>query len=284
MGGDLTVNSMPGTGSTFAFTIPVQRADAANLSTSSLPRHILSLAPNQPSYRILVVEDNDMNRQLLVQLLQSVGFEVQAAANGQDAIALWQTWQPQLIWMDMRMPMMDGYEATRRIRAQESLLMGHSSFAESQEQLTNDQEPITTAQPQLTKIIALTASAFEENRAQVLHIGCNDFVRKPFQETELLEKMIDYLGVQYLYAEVDEAVSVAPSISDSFDAIAALQAISDSWLNQLYQATLQLDAQQLATLIAQITPNQPLLAALLTEKLDSFDFELILKLVQAAMP
>jgi len=262
LGGDLTVQSTLGVGSTFAFTIPVQLADAANLSTSSTLGHILGLAPNQLPYRILVVEDNDTNQQLLVQLLQSIGFEVQAVPNGQDAIAVWQHWQPQLIWMDMRMPVMNGYEATGQIRA-----------LEQKSGRDNGQPP--------TIIIGLTANVFEEERAKMLQIGCNDFVRKPFQIATLLEKIAEYLGVQYRYAEVEPTGSRnAAGSADSFDAIAALKTLPASLLTQLHQATIRLDNQRLSKLIPQIATYQPQLAALLTEKSDNFDLEPILMLLQ----
>ncbi|NJO47843.1 MAG: response regulator [Oscillatoriales cyanobacterium RM2_1_1] len=91
---------------------------------------------------------------------------------------VWQQWQPHLIWMDMRMPVMDGYEATRMIRA--------------------------SPQGKSTVIIALTASAFEQDRGAVLAAGCNDFVRKPFRESIIFEKMAQYLGIRYRYAEEPE--------------------------------------------------------------------------------
>lgn len=273
MGGNLTVDSTPGVGSTFAFTIPVQRANDTNWANHALPRHILSLAPNQPSYRMLVVEDNDPNRLLLVRLLQSVGFEVQAANNGQEAIALWETWQPHLIWMDMRMPIMNGYEATRQIRSLEAQWQDWENRGNGNDggDGENKRSP--------TKIIALTASAFEEDRARVLNVGCNDFVRKPFQEAELLEKIAEHLGVQYFDAEPDEAVEFTTA-SDLFDVIAALQALPTTLLTQLHQATIQLDSQQLSRAIAQLAPTHSSLATLLTEKLENFDFEQILQLLQ----
>jgi CheY-like chemotaxis protein len=100
---------------------------------------------------------------------------VREAENGQQAVALWDSWQPHLILMDMRMPVMDGYEATKRIKFH---LKG-----------------------QATVIIALTASAFEEDRTMILSAGCDDFVRKPFQEEVLLEKIATHLGVRYVYEE-----------------------------------------------------------------------------------
>ncbi|MDX2231532.1 MAG: PAS domain S-box protein [Leptolyngbyaceae cyanobacterium bins.349] len=266
MGGELTVCSQLGVGSTFAFTIAVNLTSEIDAPTPAAPRHILGLAHDQVPYRILVVEDNDTNRQLLVQLLESIGFAVQEAAEGQTAIALWERWHPHLIWMDMRMPIMDGYEATRQIRERER---------------TASHEP---GSPQAgdtpTKIIALTASAFEEDRARVLAVGCDDFVRKPFQETELLQKIVEHLSVEYLYAEVELTASAVIAPANLPDAIAALQTLAPPLQSQLYQATIQLDHEQLKELIEQVAPSQPALAAYLAEQLDNFDFEQILQLLQ----
>jgi CheY-like chemotaxis protein len=176
MGGVLVVNSEVGKGTRLAFDIPVELADGADIESSKLKRRVTALAAGQPVFRLLVVEDNENNRTLLVKLLQTVGFDVQEAINGQEAIEIWENWRPHLIWMDIRMPMMDGYEATRRIKEK-------SGGAE-------------------TFIIALTASAFEEDRIKVLEHGCDDFVRKPFKENEIFEKMHQFLGVRYLYEDI----------------------------------------------------------------------------------
>jgi light-regulated signal transduction histidine kinase (bacteriophytochrome)/CheY-like chemotaxis protein len=178
MGGDITVESRLGAGSTFQFTIPIHLADGSEVEALQPYRQIVGLEPKQPTYRILVVEDKWANRQLLVQLLAPLGFEVKEATNGQEAIALWEEWQPHLIWMDMRMPGMDGYEATREIKAR-----------------SRDRAPI---------ILALTANAFEEDRRTALAIGCDDFIHKPCSEEIILGKMAEHLGVCYIYADASE--------------------------------------------------------------------------------
>ncbi len=257
MGGDLSVTSTVGIGSTFSFTIPVQRAEASAVCPSSPVPLILNLAPHQPPYRILVAEDHEMNRHLLVQLLRSVGFVVQSATNGREAIALWASWHPHLILMDIRMPSLSGDAATQQIRQLEQ------------------QQPNTPA----TTIIALTANAFEEERVRVLAIGCNDFVRKPFEETTLLEKLQTYLGVEYLYATPAPAT---PAIAQDWTADAALQTLPPALRQQLMQATVQLDQQRLTSLLEQVAVTAPALAITLRQKLNNFDFEQILQLLEPA--
>ena len=135
MGGEITVESTVGEGSVFKLTLPVSLPKFAQILEQTHTPEVIGLAPNQRSYRILIVEDVAENRLFLVQLLSSVGFEVREAENGQAAIAIWESWQPDLILMDMRMPVMDGYEATRQIKA--------------------------TLAGQKTAIVALTASVFD---------------------------------------------------------------------------------------------------------------------------
>ena len=155
MGGEIAVSSFVDKGSIFKFHIPAVPVDAAEVKTEGPTRKVVGLAPDQPTYRILVVEDQLENRMLMVNLLRPLGFEVREAVNGQEGIEVWQEWKPHLVWMDMRMPVMDGYEATQRIKAQEK---GRE-----------------------TAVIALTASAFEEDRKRILALGCDGFVPKPFR-------------------------------------------------------------------------------------------------------
>ncbi|NJK39589.1 MAG: response regulator [Oscillatoriales cyanobacterium SM2_3_0] len=178
MGGDIVVHSTPGEGTAFTFSIQATPGNISQIQAQLFHQAVMGLVPGQPDYRILVVDDRWENRQLLTRLLKMVGFQVQEAGNGQVAVDVWQQWQPHLIWMDMRMPVMDGYEATRMIRA--------------------------SPQGKSTVIIALTASAFEQDRGAVLAAGCNDFVRKPFRESIIFEKMAQYLGIRYRYAEEPE--------------------------------------------------------------------------------
>ena len=176
MGGSLTVRSQVGVGSTFRLELPVDVVTAADLPQPlEQMRPVRGLAPGQPRYRILVVEDNPESRMLLVRELGSLGLDVREATNGAEAVAAFEAWRPHLIWMDWRMPVMNGTGATRCIRG----LPGGADV----------------------RIVGLTASAFEERGEEFRLAGCDDYLRKPYRIGEVLSTMTRLLGVQYSYGE-----------------------------------------------------------------------------------
>jgi PAS domain S-box-containing protein len=256
MGGDLTVSSELGQGSLFKFDVQIGLADATEVQAAQPRRRVLGLEPNQPIYRLLVAEDKGTNRQLLVKLLEPLGFEVKEAVNGQEALEVWERWEPHLIWMDMRMPVMDGYEATRRIKA--------------------------TTKGQATVIIALTATAFEEDRERVLLEGCNDFVRKPFREDEIFDKLAEHLGVRFVYEE--QAPPATAQLAEAQDVLtpAALAALPTGWVADLQQATVKADLNLILTLVDQIRGENPALADALADLAQNFGYKEILTLIEQA--
>jgi len=254
MGGELTVRSEVGKGTTFDFNIITSAVETADVARTPSMRPVIALAPDQPTYKILVVDDKLTNRQLLVKLLQPLGFKLKEASNGQEAVQIWDAWQPNLIWMDMRMPVMDGYEATQRIKA--------------------------TTQGQATAIVALTASVLEEEKAVVLSAGCDDFVRKPFQEQVLLETITKHLGVRYLYAD-DEQLFEQSVPSPTFHlSTEELTAMPKAWVVNLYNASLEANSKQVSALIDEVPESKPLLAQVLTRWVRDFQFEKIADLTE----
>ncbi|CAG0967977.1 partial two-component system, sensor histidine kinase and response regulator, partial [Gammaproteobacteria bacterium] len=258
MGGELRVISTPGQGSTFAFEMPVALAAEADLPRALAVRRVIGLEPDQPKYRLLVVDDRDASRLLLVKLLTPLGFDVREAANGREALAVWSDWRPHLIWMDMRMPVMDGHEATRLIKAS-----------------TGGQD---------TVIIALTASAFHEEREAILAEGCDDFVSKPFREGEIFERLTRYLGVRFVYADEAQATGAPISLTPDQLAIATLTAtaLPAAWRAELQQATVAADLDRMLALIDQLRSTDPALADQLAELAHNFNYDQILRLVQPA--
>ncbi len=255
LGGHLSVVSQPNQGSTFTVYLPVlQLPDTAILSAAATTaKRAVKLAPGQPAYRILVVDDAPTNRLILMRMLGKLGFDIREAENGEEAIAQWECWQPHLIWMDMRMPVMDGATATEQIKR--------------------------CPGGQNTVIIALTASAFEEQRQEVLHAGCDDFVRKPFRETEILEKIATHLGVQYAYTDIPP-VSPDQSTSPSIVALRSddLATVSPEWLQQLYWAAAQGNDATIATLLQQLEISHPPLVNGLSQLLETYRFDKIMDL------
>ncbi|SKB12191.1 putative Histidine kinase [Planktothrix sp. PCC 11201] len=251
MGGDISVESELGKGTTFQFYIQTKLGqEIVSKSTEDHPQ-VLALSPGQPTYKILTVDDKEINRKLLIKLLEPLGFEVKEAGNGQEAIAIWEEWEPHLIWMDMRMPVMDGYEATKYIKS--------------------------TTKGNATAVIALTASVLEEEKAIILSAGCDDFLRKPFTEHTIFEALSKHLGVEYIYAEIQPILNSSPKqklISEN------LKIMSSAWITQLYEAALEANSTQVLKLIEEIPSAEIDLIQFLTKAVRKFQFEQIIDLAE----
>jgi two-component system, sensor histidine kinase and response regulator len=197
MGGELTLKSDRHRGTEARFSIVVPPV-VGKFTPSPPNQRVISLSPYQPEYRILVVEDRLENRELLTQLLTCVGFSVRTATNGELAIAQWQDWKPHLIWMDLQMPVMNGFTATRKIRHLEALQQqsnpdinsainsdtnsGTNSGTTPNAKTVTESASVSRNPDRETFILAITASAFEETRTLTLEAGFDDFIRKPYQE------------------------------------------------------------------------------------------------------
>jgi signal transduction histidine kinase/DNA-binding response OmpR family regulator len=253
MGGEVTVESEVGVGTTFRVRLALPTL-AMEPTAAAPARTVVGLAPDQPTYRILVVDDYRENRQILVQFLKPLGFELYEAGDGEEAIARWRAHRPHLIWMDIRMPGLDGYEATRRIKA----------------------DPAS----QDTVIIALTASVFETERANILAAGCADFVRKPITEAVLLKKLAQHLGVVYRYADTEAPSAEAPIISDPRPLIQALAQQPEDWVRQLYRAARGADEDDIKALVAQLPTQDADLAKALETLVEAFRLDEIIKLTE----
>ena len=255
MGGEITAKSILGKGSTFSVNIQAKLAEVPNLETVTPYQQVKYLAPGQPNYRIAIADDCDTNRLVLVRLLESVGFITKTADNGKEAIELWQTWQPDLIWMDMRMPVMDGYTATRQIKNSSS-----------------DRTPI---------IIAITASAFEEQKEKIIAAGCDDFVAKPFTEGAILDKLSQHLGVEFTSTE-SEAIALIPENSPAISTI-DLTSLSPELVSKINQAAIAVDSSQIEQLITKIPEDKQYIVRAITQMLNSYDFDGIIDLTEVGI-
>ena len=242
MGGELTVTSQADKGSVFRFEVSAEQAmvpETAGPPTSQ----VCGLADGEPGWRLLIVDDKSENRQLMKALLESVGFEVREADGGSTCLDLVAQWQPHLVWMDMRMPVMDGYEATRRIRA----LPGTAGI----------------------KVVALTASAFAEQREAILAAGCDDVVHKPFRAAEIFEALERHLGVRFRYepSEPRDQVTVDEDMS----------ALPEIVVAEVRSAALLLDQEAMGKAIARVAELRPALARTLDALAREYHFEEIVE-------
>jgi PAS domain S-box-containing protein len=254
MGGELHFKSTPGVGSVFWFHVCMRTSDAERVKQAEEKPTVTGLVAGQPDYRILVVDDTWENRLPLVKLLESVGFVVREATNGQEALDIWQEWQPQLVWMDMRMPVMDGYEATRRIKE--------------------------TERGNQTVIIALTASAFEHEHPTMLAAGCDDVIVKPFREDQVFDKMAHHLQVRFTYAE-DSAPSAAAQEEETLSAETLAKLPADV-RDELRQAATTLNGRKANQAIERVRGEYPALADELAKTVKSYRFDVILSLLDGA--
>lgn len=236
LGSSISVDSRPGRGSTFALSVSVSAAREEDVPQAAPARQVRSLAPGQGRPRLLVVDDIPENRRLLRQQLEPLGFDIGEAADGRESIDVSRTWRPRLVWMDMRMPVMDGYEATRRIKAEV------------------DQPPV---------VIALTASAFEEDRQRVEAAGCDDFIRKPCAIQEIIAALESHLGLRFVYG----GDAAAPA------AVAPPGEVPTELRAQLYEAATRADDEAVRALAAQLDDG---LRRELTGLLRDFQFDRIM--------
>ena len=244
MGGKLTVTSQVGKGSCFRFQallkLAAEVADQDNLPS----RRIIGLKPGTGPFRILVVDDAPTNRALLYTLLQPVGFEVAEASNGVEALDVFEKWSPSAILMDMRMPLMDGYEATRRIKSTEA--------------------------GRATPVIAITASIFKDSRNQVIAAGVDVYLRKPFRVDELFEALGKCLGLRYVFADETDKIPCQPEPASLMPPVPL--ALSKKLIQAMRQAVEEGDINQLTELIVQVEKLDSVKARVLQVLADGYDY------------
>jgi CheY-like chemotaxis protein len=253
MGGMMGVESTPGKGSVFRVEVPVELADDSTAVFAETKETLVAhLAPGQPEYRVLIVEDQVENWQLLRRLLEQTGFQVRVAENGVEGVAAFQSWRPHFIWMDWRMPVMDGLEATRSIRGLEG---GRD-----------------------VKIATLSASVFKEDREQVLAAGADDFVTKPIQFNRIYDSMARLLGVRYLHDGPPAPNAPVPAAALDNEALAALPSLVRL---ELADALVSLDAGRIDKSIRRVAESDPSICAVLEDHASRFQYSIILRALRS---
>lgn len=251
MGGKVSVESTPDVGSLFRVSLPVQSADETEVpQADTVKRRVIGLESGQPEYRILIVEDQLENQLLLQRMLEDVGFTVKLAENGAEGVELFKSFHPHFIWMDRRMPVMDGTEATQRIRA-----------------LDGGRE---------VKIVVVSASVFGEQREETMAHGIDDFVRKPYRPTDIFDCMSRHLGVRYRYGPNE------PVIAESELTAVALNTLPDAIRRELAAALVNGNTEHISELMLRIGKQDAALARVLAYHLTAFNYLPVLNALEAA--
>jgi PAS domain S-box-containing protein len=251
MKGCIQLESTLGKGSLFRIDLPLKQAEDVDINHLHCveEREVLGLLPGQAEYRVLIVEDQLENRLLLANLMERAGIQVKEAENGQVGVALFKSWRPHLIWMDRQMPVMNGLEATKVIR-----------------KLPGGKE---------VKIVAVTASAFTEQRTDILAAGMDDFICKPYQANEIYSSLSKQLGIQYVYANKPETTAETLNLTPEM-----LSVLPEDILSDLELAVKNLDSERIGVIIQQIAAYDQQLNAILTRLADNYDYPVILKMLR----
>ncbi|NER00377.1 MAG: response regulator, partial [Cyanothece sp. SIO2G6] len=250
------VKSTVGVGTTFHVTLPIQIVESGAIAPTLTQRTVIGIAPGQPQYRMLVVDDEPDNCQVLSEVLRSGGLEAKIAKNGQDCLEIWQQWQPHLIWMDLRMPIMDGYEATRRIRMAEA----------------------ADASVPPTLIIAFTASVFDEKREEIAKVGFDDYIVKPFKEAIIWETLNQHLNIQFLYAQEEqddgltETEDAEPMMTTARVAEILHAEMSAGWLTELRTTAKQLKRRRVLRLLEKLPDGRQDVAQYIKTLAEEYQF------------
>ena len=250
MGGDISVTSEAGKGSVFTFFVEIEAGDA-DATQALIRKHVIGIDNRLENYRILVVDDKEENLQVVINLLNLVGFETAEARNGKDAIAKFEEWNPHLILMDMRMPVMDGSEATRLIKS--------------------------TEKGKQTPIVALTASSFEEDKISMIALGLQGYIRKPFRESELFGIIGNILGIQYIYEDV--ASLNQETQFNEIEFAAEILKLPNDLVFKMQHAVAAADLDLLIDLIQKIDAGHSEITKHLLDLANNFDFNYLKKIL-----
>ncbi len=256
MEGVISVTSRAGQGTVFRIVIPINPGSKHACDLHECRRRVVALEPGQPHYRILVVDDIQTNRDILSSMLRTVGLDVRTADNGEQAVAVFTEWHPHAVLMDMKMPIMDGRQATREIR---SLPDGAR-----------------------TVIVAVSAGVWEEEKKTILADGSDDFIRKPFREEDVLSILHHHLGIKYLYEQYDDdgrrttlsEENLGRLASPSFDGFPV------DLIGQLSDAAQSLDIDSLNGLLPQVTEFDPVTAQSVSRLLRRYEFETLIEALE----
>ncbi|MCC6694086.1 MAG: transporter substrate-binding domain-containing protein [Candidatus Hydrogenedentes bacterium] len=249
MGGDVSVSSELGKGTCFRFTVAVELGDARDTRAAAAPRKVLRLCERQRGTRVLIVDDRDTNRDLLGRLLTHLGFSTRESENGLEALQVMEEWMPRIVLVDLVMPVMDGWETIRRIRA-----------------MPGGRDTVT--------VIALTASTMNDMKDSVIAEGADAFLSKPFREEELLEEMRLHAGLEYIYSDRKPTKDEEPHEELTLElARSALSRLPEELRTQLRSVVTRGAISESRALVTRVREYDTALAEILHRRTESYTLE-----------
>jgi signal transduction histidine kinase/CheY-like chemotaxis protein len=252
MDGDLSVSSAIGVGSEFAFTFTVGLArDGALLPHDE--RIPVRLASGQAPVRVLVVDDLVHNRNLMLELLEPMGFQIRLANSGEEGLEIHDQWRPNLVLCDAQMPGIGGLEAIRRLRA------GGST----------------------ARILLVTASGLGELRVDGLAAGADDVLFRPLKESDLLAHIAHLLGVRYDYEDPGPAPAAATEKPDEHTLSQLLAALPDDLFDALKDAARAARAARVEEIAALVAERWPATAVAIRALARDFRYDAIVAAMRA---
>jgi len=252
MGGKMSVNSEEGKGSVFRFTVLIEPAKQRGVKPRRDTRRVKSLAPGSGKIRALIVDDNADNRTLLAAILKPIGIEVVEARDGKEALEAFETLSPDVIFMDMRMPVMDGYEATRKIKETEA---GRD-----------------------TPVVAVTASVLDDVAEKTRMAGADEYLSKPYREHEVFDVLGKVLGLKFVYEKEEKKEDERHTNQDvSLEAEASLPKDMILGLREALDAG---DIARLRKIVEAVEKIGPELGRVLHLMVDRYDYDGIEKILK----
>ena len=249
MGGVMHIESELDKGSTFSFSLPLEIIETP-VRTAQKNTNKVKAIKNEIKPRILIVDDSQINVEVANEFLQSAGFITEKAYNGKEAVEKYYTFKPDLIMMDIRMPVINGFEATKEIRTQ---------YPQSN-----------------VKIIAVTADAFEHQKHEIIQSGLDDYVAKPYTASQLFDAIAKNLNIEYVYENdvmADTTEETAFNIEE-LDFTFVQQHIPDTWVAEAEKCLLMGNMEELSKVIQFLNDENATVAQLkkyLLQQIEDFN-------------
>lgn len=286
MGGEISIESEGGRGTTVRCHVPVQSTNSVG-QTQWPRRRVLGLVAEQPHYRVLIVEQDSEHRQNMACLLSETGFNVKVVDSVEQAILLWQTWCPHLVWLDWQPLSPQGFNFVQHIRTFETTQVRgeHGGYLRTSKTLDLGMPPTTAfCSSNETVVIAMIADGFEDTCQATLSAGCNNCISKPTQEAAVFQMMATHLGARYLYDNPPRLhLSSSLRVLSTQEIEQQMSQMTDSWLATFLQAAINLDEETLAQHVEAIADDFSSLASELNGRLKQLQLDRLIDLAQRAL-